>query len=147
MSKRVPPNPPPRYDDVYFEGTAKLDAMAAGTDPCDPELACATHGRCWTHSEDWWDAFRNESNEERAIDFIFQCFDDLFRNSYFVTADSMLKEIDVAQLNTTRLCAVLAATLPAKDKLPSRGALVARVETKFKHDEPARVARLMQGLR
>lgn len=28
--RRVPPDPPPRYDDVYFVGTAWLDRIARG---------------------------------------------------------------------------------------------------------------------
>ena len=27
MPERVPPNPPPRYDDTFFRGTAWLDSM------------------------------------------------------------------------------------------------------------------------
>lgn len=30
---RQPAAPPPRYDDVFFEGTAMLDALARGEDP------------------------------------------------------------------------------------------------------------------
>jgi len=30
---RAPVSPPPRYDDVYHEGTARLDAMARGEIP------------------------------------------------------------------------------------------------------------------
>lgn len=30
---RVPASPPPRYDEVYHEGTAWLDAMARGEIP------------------------------------------------------------------------------------------------------------------
>jgi len=30
--KRVPPNPPPRYDEVFFRGTQWLDKLAAGVD-------------------------------------------------------------------------------------------------------------------
>jgi hypothetical protein len=30
--KRVPPNPPPRYDEVFFRGTQWLDKLAAGAD-------------------------------------------------------------------------------------------------------------------
>jgi hypothetical protein len=28
----VPPNPPPRYDEVFFQGTQWLDEIAAGPD-------------------------------------------------------------------------------------------------------------------
>lgn len=30
--KVVPPNPPPRYDEVFFQGTQWLDKLAAGAD-------------------------------------------------------------------------------------------------------------------
>jgi hypothetical protein len=30
--KMVPPNPPPRYDEVFFQGTQWLDELAAGRD-------------------------------------------------------------------------------------------------------------------
>ena len=30
--KRVPPNPPPRYDEVFFRGTQWLEELAAGAD-------------------------------------------------------------------------------------------------------------------
>ncbi len=30
MNKRVKPSPPPRYDEVFHEGTRQLDALAAG---------------------------------------------------------------------------------------------------------------------
>ena len=30
--KVVPPNPPPRYDEVFFQGTHWLDQLAAGAD-------------------------------------------------------------------------------------------------------------------
>lgn len=30
--KLVPPNPPPRYDEVFFQGAQWLDKLAAGAD-------------------------------------------------------------------------------------------------------------------
>ncbi len=30
--KALPPNPPPRYDEVFFRGTQWLDELAAGPD-------------------------------------------------------------------------------------------------------------------
>jgi len=36
QSKRVPANPPPRYDEVYAEGTAVLDSLAGkGMERCE----------------------------------------------------------------------------------------------------------------
>jgi hypothetical protein len=37
---------------------AGFPARDRSSEPCDPPKACATHGRCWTHSE--WTADREE---------------------------------------------------------------------------------------
>lgn len=89
--------------------------------------------------------------EEEQLDQIFDTYDDLFRGGFFNVADGHLRALDdknLALYSVQLLVGLLAATLPAKDKLTERAAFVARVEARLRQTEtPERVERLMVGLR
>lgn len=88
------------------------------------------------------------ADDDEAIDAILTECNDLFCAGDFEACDFFLTLINVEDLNTVRLIALLAATLPAADKLKSRAALYEKIEARLRVTEaPERVERLLRGLR
>ena len=85
---------------------------------------------------------------DKATDYLFTGFDDMFLEGRFFEADQILKEINLDKLELETFLAVLTITLGPAALLQERAELVARIETRLRLTEPEeRVENLMQGLR
>lgn len=126
--------PPPVYDEVYFQGTAWLDAMARGeVEEVFPEMpACG-----------------EEESPEIPQDLstqLFNQFDDLIEEENFEECDRLLSELDVTSLEIQPLICVLASTLCAADRLLQRTDFRSRAEERIKALAADRVEKLMRNL-
>jgi hypothetical protein len=65
---------------------------------------------------------------DAALDLIYDWVDEMLRNEKMVELDSALTKLSVADLSTDLLLGVLTATLPARNRLPSRSRLFAEIE-------------------
>lgn len=81
-----------------------------------------------------------------AMDVAFGNFDDLFRAGKFDEADKALDLIDLDKLDIQLMSGVMACTLPAKDKLLRRPAIIEKIRTRLTELVPKRVERLMDRL-
>lgn len=95
--------------------------------------------------EDLYVAVRHEQIDH-ALDLIYASFNRLFASGRFTLASSLLRHVDLARLDTDTLVGLLAATLPAREELPDRPGLVARVRMVLQSTQPARIDALMRGL-
>lgn len=82
------------------------------------------------------------------IDRMWAAYDEDFLAGRFADADARMRAIDVSTTGPTLAIAILAATLPARDLLPSRAAFVEAVRARrlAAGDDPAEVERVMRGL-
>lgn len=82
-----------------------------------------------------------------GLDELLRAFNQLFQASRFARADSLLQHLDLDRLaSPDLLVGLLVATLPARDRLPSRPLLVTRIRRRLTASHPERVTRLMKGL-
>jgi len=100
-------------------------------------------------SQDDWlaksaELYRSGKREE-SLDIIFDSIDDMLLESKFEDCDKILAEISVAELANPQLLTVLTATAPAKERLPSRQALVKRVKLTL-NERGGNASRLLAGL-
>jgi len=84
---------------------------------------------------------------ETAGDLLFDKVDDLLSAGDLRRCDEMLQMVDVKRLDTNLMISFLAVTLAAKLELPSRAALVRRIEAKLEELAPERVESLLRTLR
>ncbi|MFO7561391.1 MAG: hypothetical protein R6X02_02005 [Enhygromyxa sp.] len=84
---------------------------------------------------------------DEAIDLLFDHVNDLLFDDRADECDELLQAIDLDRLDTNLLVSLLSVTLPARAVLPSRPALVERVDRRLTELAPARVDRLLSGLR
>ena len=89
----------------------------------------------------------DQDSIDPAIDLLFDHINDLLFEDRAADCDGLLQQIDVARLDTNLLVSLLSVTSPARAVLPSRTALVERVERRLNLLAPTRVARLLSGLR
>jgi hypothetical protein len=82
---------------------------------------------------------------DKQIDKMFQEFEDLFQEGWFEEADAAMVEYDYGD-DIRLMVALLTITLMAKDKLPSRDAVVEKIRQRIMVLAPDRCARLLQGL-
>jgi hypothetical protein len=67
-------------------------------------------------------------NLDSALDVIYDAIDELMKEGRFREIDDELNRLDLAEHSTDMLLGVLTATLPGKNRLPSRAKLFAAVE-------------------
>ena len=101
---------------------------------------------------DWLTEFYGmvEQGRDRAAgDLLFERVDDAFLDGRFQEINELLPTIKLELLNPTLLVGWLCITFAAKPHLPSRDALVLRVEQRLRDlGEPeVRITGLLQGLR
>ena len=73
-------------------------------------------------------SLEEKGNLDGALAIIFDRLDQAFTSGMFEEADQWLKEIRHQSLSPDLLVGILAASLPAKDKLPSRSHLWRRAK-------------------
>ncbi len=78
---------------------------------------------------------------DKAMDVVFDEIDGMLGRGSFDCCDDLLPMIDVTRLDSNLMVGFLTITLPAKDKLKNRDALVKRIEQEL--DDP----KLLDGLR
>jgi hypothetical protein len=86
-----------------------------------------------------------QGKREESLDAIFDGLDELLLNGKFEQCAAILSLLPVQRLSNAQLLTVLTASLPARNKLSTREALVDRVKALLKA-RGADVARLMVGL-
>jgi hypothetical protein len=84
---------------------------------------------------------------DEALSLIYDTLDDLLLEKRFADVDLALAVVNVDKLDVTLALGFLSITLAARERLPSRPDLVARVETRVRQLAPDRVDALMGGLR
>lgn len=97
--------------------------------------------------EFFWKIGKVNTTEDEVLDIIFQSFDRWFKEGRFDLANEVLTLVSVKN-STTTLIGYLAATLPAKDKLPQRSKLYEDIRKEFlaRPSTLDRVDRLTKGL-
>jgi hypothetical protein len=84
---------------------------------------------------------------DRAIDRLFNDFEDLFEAGRFDICDEIISGVDLARLDTTLKIAYLAVTLCVKGRLVSRAAYYSRAKAVLVEREgEERAKRLLNGL-
>ena len=82
---------------------------------------------------------------DSALDLIYDRVDELLRGAEWSACAAVLDDINVSECSTDILLALLTATLPAKNRIPSRGGFLERVDhelrTRGEHED-----RLLAGL-
>jgi len=88
-----------------------------------------------------------QSNNEGAVDVIFDQLDQLLLDGDFLKCDEVLREIDVNLLNAHTIIAILSVTLRASKKLENRVDFVSRARQRLEEITPNRVDVLLLGLK
>ena len=78
------------------------------------------------------DRLDDGKHTDAALDLIYDAVDKLMRDRQFDQLDAILAPIAVVGLSVDILLGLLTATLPAKSRLPSRGAFFNAVEQSLK---------------
>jgi len=89
----------------------------------------------------------DNEDEDNAMDTLFDVFDDLHCARKFEQSNALLETVEVDRLNTTLLVGVLSITYQARSHLPSRTAVVQKIEERLTLLAPDRVVSLVKGLR
>ncbi len=91
---------------------------------------------------------QDNEGTDAAIDRLFDLFDDLHFAGRFEESDSKLYAGGLDRLNDKLLVGLLTITVPARDHLPSRPALVQRVEELLlaRGRSKKELQRLLEGL-
>jgi hypothetical protein len=84
---------------------------------------------------------------DKAIDIVFAAVDDMLTNDQLDQCASLLQSVDLKRLETNLLVGLLTATLPVAARLPARTKFLDRAEARLRELAPARVDRLLAGLR
>jgi hypothetical protein len=82
-----------------------------------------------------------------AVRRVFGEIDDRILAGELSECDAELRSLDLNRVDITTALAFLAITLPVREKLPSRAALVERIEAWLRERAPERVEALIGGLR
>lgn len=69
---------------------------------------------------------------DAALDMIYDSVDELMRNGEFARLDSILESILITELSVDILLGVLTATLPARNRVPSRSKLFGEIDLLLK---------------
>ena len=81
-----------------------------------------------------------------ALDYIFEWFDDQFRDSNFSECNTLIGTVDISRLSSTALIGILSITLNAKENLDARSGLLEKIKARFQFERPNDVERLLRGL-
>lgn len=85
--------------------------------------------------------------EEALLDLIYDRLDDLLVAGDFDSCDAILAAVEVARLDPVGMVGFLTITLPARERLPSRAALVTRAREALSQRRPQNeVDALLRGL-
>lgn len=89
----------------------------------------------------------SKNQTEKAVDVLFDNFDDLLRRSELDLCDSALRSIDIRRLDVTTMLGILSITKPARSRLRARAETVLKIEEMLNSLDPDRTDRLLVGLR
>jgi hypothetical protein len=92
-------------------------------------------------------ALVEQGQQESAADIVFKNVDDLLSTAEFRRCDELLQMVDVKRLDINLMMSFLAITLAAKEELPSRAALLRRIDARLHALAPERVEALLRTLR
>jgi len=99
--------------------------------------------------EDWLSGMYervSRGDTDGAIDLLFAQVESMLANGAFPACDAELRKIDLTQLDTTLVVALLTITLAGKDRLPYRVTLLDQARKRLLELAPDRVDRLLAGL-
>jgi hypothetical protein len=91
--------------------------------------------------------YQHRGDLDSSIDLLCDRLDTQLSAGDFAQVDDLLRTIDLEQLGTTLLIALLAFTVAAQHKLMARAAFYDRVEQRLQLLAPTRVDELLKGLR
>ncbi len=83
---------------------------------------------------------------EEALGIVFNNCDNLLIAGKFDEINTLLDQVDTDRMNIELMVGLLAATLPAKDKLSARKHYYEKVKVRLTELVPDRVDRIMKGL-
>ncbi len=90
---------------------------------------------------------RSRGDQGALLDYIYDTLDDLLLTGCYESCDAAIREVDVRQISVEGMIGLLTISLSAKHLLPSRPALVDRVEGALRAARPAsEVRELLKGL-
>lgn len=92
-------------------------------------------------------SFVELGDRESAVDLLFERVDELLADDRMPECDALLQQIDVTKLDSHLMVSSLSITWLAREHLPSRASLVARIEAQLIESEPTRVEKLLARLR
>jgi len=84
---------------------------------------------------------------EGAIGLLYDNIDDMLLEERMQECDRILQMLDLSKMESYLMIGVLSITLSAANKLPSRPALVTRIENVLQQTHPDDVNDLLRGLR
>jgi len=117
------------------ERAGVVEAVSTGDDP----------GRI---AQDLLDRARalDASGERLGMRVLMRGIDELLRNGQFTACDRLLTAADVSSMSTRQLLTLLTATLPARDRLPTRSSFFEKVALRMKAERSADAEALLAGL-